>query len=116
MEYHLEGFFVQVDLLITNCRPELNGLHGDVAVGVLHSQDGQLSTKSQYAVEHRIWRTTHPKQGLFHIETHVVVIVRHNRDEALEGGDLNGRAGVLCGFADNLHDVISLTLKRGGEN
>ena len=65
-------------------------------------------------VERRVCRTTHPKQRLFHIETHVVVIVCHNRDEAFEGGDLNGRAGVLCGFADNLHNVISLTLKRGG--
>ena len=43
---HLEGFFVQVNLLITDCRPELDGLHGDVVVGVLHSQYGQLSTKS----------------------------------------------------------------------
>jgi len=47
---------------------------------------------------------------LFHIETHVVVIVRHDRDEALKGGDLNGRAGVLCGLTNNLHDIISFTL------
>jgi hypothetical protein len=48
---------------------------------------------------------------LFHIETHIVVIVGHDRDEALKGSDLNGRAGVLRGLADNLHDVISLTLE-----
>jgi len=39
-----------------------------------------------------------------------VVVIGHNRDEALKGGDLNDRTGVLCGFANNLHDVISLTL------
>ena len=63
-----------------------------------------------------IWSATHPKQGLFHIETHVVVVVCHDRDEAFKGRNLNGRAGILRGLADDLHDVISLTLESAGKS
>ena len=69
--------------------------------------------RSQCAVKYQVRSTTYAEQCLFHIKAHVVVIIGHDRHEALKGSDLNGRTRVLCGFANNLHDVISLTLEIG---
>lgn len=41
-----------------------------------------------------------------------MVIVGHDCNKTFESSDLNNSAGILCGFANNLHDVVSFTLEK----
>ena len=47
-----------------------------------------------------------------HVRLHVLVVQRHDLDEALEGRHLDLTVGGLRRFADHLHDEVTLRLKK----
>lgn len=55
---------------------------------------------------------TYTKECTLHIKLHRVVVEMHDSDQALESSDLNVRGCRLCSFANDLHDVVTLALRR----
>jgi len=53
---------------------------------------------------------TYTEESSLHVIAHFVVIKAHNSHKCFEGSSLHLDGLVLCGFAYDLHDVISLTL------
>lgn len=53
------------------------------------------------------------KESPLHVIAHLVVIKAHNPHKCFEGSSLHLNSLVLCGFAHDLHDIISLPLHIG---
>lgn len=94
VQAHLLSLGTEVDLLFADCRPELDRLEGHRLVLMSHSHNRQT------------------EQCSLHVELHLVVVQRHDSDQTLESAHLNGGGLALSRLADDLHNVVSLTLAR----
>ena len=89
---HLCIILLDVDLFLTDGAPELNGKLGNVLVLVLHAEDGEA------------------EESLLHVESHVLVVEAHDTVETAKRALLYAGVFGLRSLADDLHDVIPLTL------
>ena len=89
---HLSVVILDRDFLFADGAPKLDGQLADVFLFALHAHDGQA------------------KEGLLHVELHLVIIEAHDPIEGSEGALLNATVVGLSGLADDLHDVIALAL------
>ena len=80
------------DLLFTDGAPELDGKLGNILFVALHALNGEA------------------KQSLLHVEPHLIVVQSHDTVQAAISTLLDSRIIGLCGFADDLHDVVALAL------
>ena len=83
---------LDADLLLTDGAPELDGKLGDILLVVLHALDSKA------------------EKGLLHVEPHLLIVETHDAVQAAVCTLLDARLVGLSGLADNLHDVVALTL------
>lgn len=84
---------VDLNLLLAYRRPELDGLQDDRLLRVPHSHRRQAEQRS------------------LHVKVHLAVVQAHDANETFERADLDCRGRALRRLADDLHNVISLTLE-----
>lgn len=80
------------NFLFTDCAPEFNGKLGNILLLALHTHNAET------------------KQSLLHVEAHLLVVRAHDTVETAKGTGLDTEIVGLGSLADNLHDVIPLTL------
>lgn len=89
---HLCRLDCDINFLLAHRRPKLDSLQSHALLWIAHAKNSE------------------PKESLFHIVAHLVIVELHDADETFVRRDFNVDIGALRGLTHDLHDVVSLSL------